>query len=121
VKKAEADHRAAVGLDSGIVAGVVDQICFHCQQSAEKYLKALLEEDGQPIPKTHDLLFLLTLVQTNHPEALRLRRGLSILVRYGVALRYPGFSASRRQARAAIRWLGRVRAACRSALGLRSK
>jgi HEPN domain-containing protein len=32
-----------------------DQVSFHCQQSAEKYLKAVLEELGLLIPKTHDL------------------------------------------------------------------
>ena len=40
-----------------------DQICFLCQQSAEKYLKAILEEAGQPIPKTHDLLVFFVLIQ----------------------------------------------------------
>ncbi|XEC95252.1 HEPN domain-containing protein [Paenibacillus tarimensis] len=35
--------------------GLLDTCCYHCQQSSEKYLKALLCELCQPIPKTHDL------------------------------------------------------------------
>ena len=39
-----------------------DLICFHCQQSAEKYLKAFVQEFGLVVPATHileDLLLLL--------------------------------------------------------------
>ena len=45
VGKAEDDYRAAqlLALSS---KPLHDQICFHCQQAAEKYLKALLEELG---------------------------------------------------------------------------
>ena len=32
--------------------------CFHAQQCAEKYLKALLVADAHPFSKTHDLLTL---------------------------------------------------------------
>jgi HEPN domain-containing protein len=120
IRKAEADHRVALGLDSGIVQAVSDQVCFHCQQSAEKYLKAILEELAQPIPKTHDLLFLFGLVQSHFPLVTGLRRGLATLTRYGVVTRYPGFSASRRQAAAAMRWSERVRRVCRTVLGLRT-
>ena len=45
VRKAEADYRAAELLDRGSDP-LHDQACFHCQQCAEKYLKALLEEAG---------------------------------------------------------------------------
>ena len=120
VKKAESDHRVAVGLETGFVPSAADQICFHCQQAAEKYLKALLEEIGQSIPKTHDLLVLLGLVQVHYPNIGGLRRGLSALTRYGIAPRYPGFSASKRQATAAVRWLQKVRKVCRSLVGLRT-
>lgn len=36
-----------------------DPASFHCQQAAEKYLKALLHENGLAVPKTHDLEKLL--------------------------------------------------------------
>lgn len=32
-----------------------DAVCFHAQQCAEKYLKALLQERGAAIPRTHNL------------------------------------------------------------------
>ncbi len=120
MKKAESDHRVAVGLESGFEPSAADQICFLCQQASEKYLKALLEEAGLSIPKTHDLLVLLRLVQPHRPSILALRRGVSVLSRYGVAPRYPGFSASKCQARSAVRWSGKVRDVCRSLLGLRT-
>ena len=120
VKKAESDHRVAIGIQIRFVPAAADQICFLCQQSAEKYLKALLEEVGQSIPKTHDLLLLLGLVQSQQPNLIALRRGLTVLARYGVAPRYPGFSATKRQAAAAVRRSEKVRRACRSLLGLRT-
>ncbi|MCL2045263.1 MAG: HEPN domain-containing protein [Oscillospiraceae bacterium] len=36
-------------------------ICFHCQQSIEKYLKVFLISKDALAPKTHDLLFLTEL------------------------------------------------------------
>lgn len=58
IKKAESDHHVAAGLKAGFESPAADQICFLCQQSAEKYLKAILEEASQSIPKTHDLVIL---------------------------------------------------------------
>ena len=37
-------------------------VCFHCQQCAEKYLKALLISRGVDFPRTHDLVLLHNLV-----------------------------------------------------------
>jgi len=36
-------------------------ICYHCQQSAEKYLKGFLVAKEQMSPKTHDLTTLCNL------------------------------------------------------------
>ena len=44
--KAEADYKAAVALNRRRKEPLPDIVCYHCQQSAEKYLKALLEELG---------------------------------------------------------------------------
>jgi HEPN domain-containing protein len=120
VRKAEADYRAAKKLNSGSDP-LHDQSCFLCQQSAEKYLKALLEELGLTIPYTHVLKDLLTLLQPHHSSLVSLRRGLTFLTRFAVGTRYPGMNASKRQAAAAQRWVGRVRDACRSLLGLRPR
>ena len=39
-----------------------DTVCFHAQQSVEKYLKALLISKNIPFPKSHDLTELLSLL-----------------------------------------------------------
>lgn len=120
IKKAEADHRAAARLASG-ADPLHDQVCFHCQQVAEKYLKALMEEQGLTIPRTHNLVALLPLLTPHHGSLRSLRRGLDFLTRFAVDTRYPGETASKRQATASLRWTGRVRDACRSLLGIRPR
>src|SRR5690242_16343736 len=116
VRKAEADYRLAVKLARGSEP-FHDQLCFHCQQSSEKYLKALLEEPGITIPYTHVLEDLLPLLLPLHATLRPLRLGLRFLTRFAVRTRYPGTNATKRQSQAALRWAGRVRDACRSALG----
>jgi HEPN domain-containing protein len=117
VRKAEADH---VYARSGIHSKTPlhDGVCFHCQQCVEKYLKALLEERGRTVPRTHNLDDILNLLLADYSTLRSLRRGLVFLTRFAVETRYPGESASKRQAQAALRWAGRVRAAARTLLGL---
>jgi HEPN domain-containing protein len=97
---------------------VHDGVCFHCQQCAEKYLKGLLEELGLPVPKIHYLDLLLDALVSHHPTLRSLRRGMLFLTVFAVDTRYPGNSASKRQAVAALRWAERVRHAPRVLLGL---
>src|SRR5262245_40440222 len=89
VRKAEHDIRGAAGLH-GRKPPLHDLVCFHCQQCVEKYLKALLEEGGLAVHKTHDLLRLLTDLLPHYPSLVKLRRGLAILTDYAVDVRYPG-------------------------------
>jgi HEPN domain-containing protein len=96
-----------------------DLVCFLCQQAAEKYLKAILNEDGLTVPRTHNLEDVLSLLLPSHSQLEAYRRGLKFLIQFAVDPRYPGFRANKRQAAAALRWVGEVRAACRSLLGLR--
>jgi hypothetical protein len=79
----------------------------------------LLEEQGVPPPHTHVLEDLLTLLLPHHPPLRPLRRGLKFLTRFAVGTRYPGDNASKRDARAAFRWAGKVRDAARLLLGIR--
>jgi HEPN domain-containing protein len=120
VNKAEADFQFAAQNIRGAKA-FHDQRCFLCQQSAEKYLKALLEELGLPIPRTHILRDLLALLLQHHPSLRSFTRGLKFLTRFAVGIRYPGEKASKRQATSALRWAGDVRAACRTLLGIRPR
>jgi HEPN domain-containing protein len=57
VTRAEEDFalaRAALRRKQPLASGA----CFHAQQCAEKYMKALLISKGADFPKTHDLLLL---------------------------------------------------------------
>ena len=120
LRKAEADFRGALRL-VGAHERLHDLVAFHCQQCAEKYLKAMLEESGRHVPKTHDLDDLLSLVHPYHPALRSLRRGMQFLTQFAVETRYPGENATRRQAEAALRWAGRVRTMARALLGLRPR
>jgi HEPN domain-containing protein len=119
VEKAEEDYAQAEQTAAGPRPSP-DHITFDCQQSAEKYLKALLEELGLHIPKTHDLERLLNDLLPHHPSLRLLRRGIKFLSQFAVSPRYPGFHSTRRQAQAALRWAARVRAACRPVLRLKT-
>ena len=118
MQKAEADYRGARKLAPSRPPAH-DLVCFHCQQAAEKYLKAVLNEQGLAVPRTHDLEGLLSLLLPSYRQLRAFRHGLKILSRYAVEARYPGFSATKRQAASALRWAGRVREACRAVLGQR--
>ena len=66
-----------------------DTVCFHCQQAAEKLLKAFLIAKGQSYPPTHDLLLILENILPITPDAENLRDVLAILTPYAVEVRYP--------------------------------
>ena len=116
VRKAEADFKTIKEIQHR--KDVYDVVCFHCQQCTEKYLKALLAELSRNIPRTHNLVLLLTLLLPDFPSLGRFRRGLDALTRRAVDTRYPGDNASKRQAVAAIRWAGEMRKTCRTLLNI---
>jgi HEPN domain-containing protein len=120
VKKAEEDYVLARNGSRSKVP-VHDGVCFPCQQCAEKYLKGLMEESGLTIPKTHDLDTLLPALAPRYSGMRSLRRGLLFLSDFAVDFRYPGRNASKRQAKAALRWMERVRTAARALLGIRDR
>ena len=66
-----------------------DTVCFHCQQAAEKILKAYLIANQKPYPITHDLFLLLEQVIQFDSDAERLRDTLALLAPYAVEIRYP--------------------------------
>jgi HEPN domain-containing protein len=89
VEKAEEDLRNAeytLTLRNGCPFATV---CFHAQQCAEKYLKALLTLHSIPFPKTHDLAEILLLVPKHVHLALP-AADLERLSEYAVEARYPG-------------------------------
>jgi HEPN domain-containing protein len=98
-----------------------DEVCFHCQQAAEKSFKALLQEWGLPVPKIHELDNLLAMLLPRDATLQVVRRGLRGLSRFAVDYRYPGFHANSRKAQAALRRAERIRVEVRNRLGLRTK
>lgn len=66
-------------------------ICYHCQQAAEKALKALYICFDLPggVPRKHDLSFLLNQMQHKVGIPRELRQQADALSVYGVISRYP--------------------------------
>lgn len=64
-----------------------DIICYHCQQSAEKYLKAYLTKLDISFRRSHSLNYLLDLIEDVPDE---IYDSSEILEDYGVNIRYPG-------------------------------
>jgi HEPN domain-containing protein len=118
VAKAEGD------LDMGLLglrsrkSLTYDAVCFHAQQCAEKYLKAVFVEEGVAFPKTHDLRSLLNLMPDRGESWEALRPSLVDLSDAAVTLRYPGETSDREAAKNALATARRVRALARKRLRL---
>ncbi len=76
--------------------------CFHAQQCAEKYLKALLVADGHTFSKVHDLLVLSNECAQAGILVAVSEDLLSSLSYYAVRVRYPGEDPTPEEAREAI-------------------
>lgn len=118
VEKAESDYQLALALSRRRKIVFYDQQCFHSQQSAEKYLKARLEEAHILPPKTHDLKKLLTMLIPLEPLWSALSKACASLSDYAVEMRYPGDTATAKQAREAVKDAKAIREEVRASLGL---
>jgi HEPN domain-containing protein len=95
-----------------------DAVCFHCQQCAEKYLKAVLQANNVRIPKIHYLLEILALILKFDTSYEFLRTDLETLEDYAVHFRYPGEFAEKDQAQSAYQAAKVVREFVRQKLGI---
>jgi len=86
LRKAEHDLGSARILLTG--EDLYDSVCFHCQQLAEKSIKALLTHKSIRFKKVHDLDVLLSLL--DDPDFNPFRNYALILNSYAVDARYPG-------------------------------
>ena len=97
VKKALKDLGSAkLILDSG--SQYFDQVCFLCQQSIEKLLKAYLTKNKVEIAKTHDLVKLVGDSSKLNEEFLKWKNHALNITIYAIDFRYPGEEATKEEA-----------------------
>jgi HEPN domain-containing protein len=119
VKKAENDFKVASLILRRRKEALPDAACFFCQQCIEKYLKARLLEAGIAFPRTHDLLQLLNACVQIEPLWSAYAEVVDAMSDYAVDFRYPGHSATLREAKAAFKHCQSLRAEVRRALRLK--
>ncbi len=108
IKKAEGDY-LVIKHEINSNKPVYDAICFHAQQSIEKYLKALINEYEIVIPKIHDLNTLLNICKPFFPEIEKYKEEISNLSTFAITFRYPGEDASKLEAKYSIDTLKKIR------------
>lgn len=70
--------------------GPPNQMCFHSQQAAEKYLKGFLIAQGREFDKSHLLRYLLELCEEIDNDFMELRDDVIYLTQFYIETRYPG-------------------------------
>ncbi|MBD2148881.1 HEPN domain-containing protein [Pseudanabaena sp. FACHB-1277] len=68
---------------------LLDAVVYHCQQSAEKALKAYLTYQNVAFRKTHDLDILVDLCALSEPSFQDLKDSADSLTPYATEFRYP--------------------------------
>ena len=66
-----------------------DTIAFHCQQSVEKYIKAILIFEKIEFQRSHDLVYLLELLSQKIDIDESKFKNAFTLNNFGVQIRYP--------------------------------
>ncbi len=86
-------------------------ICYHCQQSAEKAIKAVIIHFGAQggMPKLHDMSFLLNQIKNMVSIDDKFYDYADTLTPYGVSVRYPNeLFLEERNATEAIQYAGEI-------------
>ena len=95
---------------------LLENLCFHAQQAAEKALKAVLVFRSVSFPRTHSIRMILDLLAQHVvvPEEIQYSAGLTD---YAVTARYPGvpeavdteeYEEAVRMAEAVVSWAERL-------------
>lgn len=119
IRKAEADYENARILARQRRKFLPDNICWSCQQSAEKYLKAFLVRHKIEYPRRHDLVQLRNICAEIDPAFHLLTDAIMTLDKFGTDIRYPGVAATVEDARQALEAMKQVRSFMRARLGLK--
>ena len=88
---AKTDLGVAQHLNESYYPKPLEIICYHCQQAAEKAIKALIVFYGVQggVPKKHNLSFLLMQIKNMVDIPDKYYDYTDALTPYGVAVRYP--------------------------------
>jgi len=89
VNIAQADYDYALKTSKLFYPAPVEMICYHCQQSAEKVLKAYSLAKGDKLVKTHDLVMLINMCKQHSPDFNEYTKICSKLTSYISISRYP--------------------------------
>lgn len=117
ISKAEGDY-AVAKREMEAKESNYDAICFHCQQMAEKYIKAFLFKNNIDFPKIHSLIELLELCYPIRPALKEHRAVFERLEDFAVLYRYPGASADYDNAEESLLATESIRAVMRALLEL---
>jgi HEPN domain-containing protein len=88
IEKADHDLETAIVINKHI-HDYSDTLAFHCQQAAEKYIKCLLEKHSISFKRSHDLRYLLDLLNDVIKIENELYENVIKLNAFGVEIRYP--------------------------------
>lgn len=86
--KADHDLKSAKTLSSSNDP-LLDTAIYHCQQAAEKALKGFLAFHNQPLEKTHDIHYLITLACQFEAKLNEWQDAGDTLTPYATEYRYP--------------------------------
>ena len=85
------DYDAAVVLESTVWPKFLEAVCYHCQQSIEKALKAVLAYYNADIPKTHNIEELSNKCKQYDASIIIERKLAQTMTRFATTSRYPDF------------------------------
>ena len=83
------DYNAAVNMTKLHRPVPIEIVCYHCQQSAEKILKAFVIANNETLIKTHDLTVLLSQCSQYSLEFNTHAKSCIVLTTYASLSRYP--------------------------------
>jgi HEPN domain-containing protein len=85
-------------------------IAYHCQQSAEKYLKSYLVYMDKDVVKTHDLRLLCEMCSELCGRFDEIIKQCSVLVQYVANTRYPSpFELTNEDIKQALKYAGEIK------------
>lgn len=87
MRRAEQDYKTVLYILKD--AALSEQVCFHSQQMAEKYLKTFLILHSKKFTKTHNLIHLIELCEEVDATFQELMEGANLLNGLYLESRYP--------------------------------